>query len=103
MSRFTSTGDLLDQLILGNPPGSLLVPLCAKEVLVLRILGSRWQTLSKSVVAAHSELMAHPTGFGAVDTKMYLTRKYSQDNVIMGTQVHEIELSPELFVWPLPK
>jgi hypothetical protein len=91
---------ILDQLILSNPPGTLLVPVCAKELFVLRTVGINWQRLVKQVVEAHQELMANPTGFGPVDMKIYVTRKYTEDNV-MSTMGQSIDLPLELFEWPL--
>lgn len=92
----------LDQLILGHPPGTLLVPVCAKELLVLRILGSRWQRLTKAVVDARDEQIANPTGFGPVEFKFYVARKMTKDNVV-GSQMDEIDLPQDFFEWPLPK
>lgn len=92
----------LDELILKLPAGSLLVPICAKEVYVLRTIGTRWQSVVKTVVAAHGELMAHPAGFGQTDFKLYVTRKYMRDNVISSVG-QEIELPQDIFEWPLSK
>lgn len=92
----------LDDLILSAPHRALLVPMCAKEVLVLRMLGTRWQGLTAQVVQAHSELMAHPEGFGAVDFKLFATRKYMEGNV-MKTLGQSIDIPQEFFTWPLSK
>jgi len=97
-----NAGNIIDRLILGNPPGTLLVPMCAKEALVLRTLGIRWQRLTTSVTQGYREQMAHPTGFGAVDIKLYLSRKYTEGKII-ATQVSEIDIPQDFFEWPLQK
>lgn len=95
-------GNMIDHLILNYPPGSVLVPICAKEVLVLRTLGMRWQRLTTTVAKEHESQMKHPTGFGPVTVQLYVSRKYTQDNVI-GNQLTEIAIPEEFFEWPLQK
>lgn len=94
--------NILDRLIFKAPRNTLLVPVCAKELFVLRTLGTRWQDLTKALTVAYTDLKECPTGFGQIDVKLYVTRKYTQDNVV-GTKVHELDLPQELFVWPLSK
>ena len=98
MKQFPS----LDELILNAPQGTLLAPICAKEVFVLRTIGTRWQHLLKPVTDAHRELMAHEHGFGAVDFKLYLTRKAVVGSVIQ-TVGQSIDVPQEIFEWPLSK
>lgn len=90
----------LDEIILSGPPNTLLAPICAKEVYVLRTIGTRWQRFVGEVREAQEEAMAMPTGFGLIETRLIVTRKYHDDNVI-NTAVHEILIPPELFQWPL--
>lgn len=97
-----NAGNMIDHLILDYPPGTVLVPICGKEVLVLRTLGTRWQRLATAVAKEHASQMAHPTGFGAIDIKLFMSRKYTQDSVI-ATQVSEIDIPEEFFEWPLRK
>ncbi len=92
----------LDELILAYPPGTLLTPICAKEVYVLRSIGVNWQRLLKPVTEAHAELMAHPEGFGPVDFKLYVTRKVRTGSVIQ-TAGQSIDVPQEIFEWPLQK
>lgn len=92
----------LDEMILNLPHKSLLTPLCAKEVYVLRTIGTNWQRLLKPVTEAHREMMAHPQGFGPVDFKLYVTRKVTQDSVIQ-TVGQSIDVPQEIFEWPLSK
>lgn len=89
-------------MILGHPPGTLLTPICAKEVYVLRSIGINWQKLLKPVSEAHTELMAHPEGFGPVDFKLYVTRKTRTGSVIQ-TVGQSIDVPKEIFEWPLPR
>jgi hypothetical protein len=90
----------LDELILKAPTGTLLTPICAKEVLVLRTLGTRWQNVTRTVVRAHNEVIAQGGGFGPVDFKLYITRKYMDGNVVK-TIGQEIAIPQEFFTWPL--
>lgn len=92
----------LDEMILSLPQGSLLTPICAKEVYVLRTLGVNWQRLLKPVSEAHRELMADPNGFGPVDMKLYVTRKIRTGSVIQ-TAGQSIDVPQEIFEWPLSK
>lgn len=92
----------LDQLILGHPPGTLLTPICAKEVYVLRSIGTNWQRLLKPATEAHRELMSHPAGFGPCDFKLYVTRKVLEGSVIQ-TVGQSIDVPQEIFEWPLPR
>lgn len=92
----------LDERILGSPPGSLLVPTCAKELFVLRTIGTRWQGLVKTVMLAYNELMQHPGGFGSIDFKLYIGRRYREGNVVK-TVAQEITVPQEVFEWPLQK
>ena len=92
----------LDELILNAPPGSLLTPICAKEVFVLRSIGTNWQRLLRPTTEAHHELMAHPEGFGPVDFKLYVTRKVRTGSVIQ-TVGQSIDVPQEIFEWPLSK
>lgn len=92
----------LDELILGHPPGTLLTPICAKEVYVLRSIVTNWRHLLKPVTEAHRELMAHPEGFGPVDFKLYVTRKVRTGSVIQTTG-QSIDVPQEIFEWPLSK
>lgn len=98
MSKYPS----LDQLILAYPPGTLLTPICAKEVYVLRTIGVNWQKLLKPITEAHRDLMAHPAGFGPVDFKLYVTRKVTEGSVIQ-TVGQSIDVPQEIFEWPLSK
>lgn len=90
----------LDEMILSLPPGSLLTPICAKEVFVLRTIGVNWQRLLKPATEAHRELLAHPEGFGPVDFKLYVTRKVTQGALIQ-TVGQSIDVPQEIFEWPL--
>lgn len=90
----------LDELILNYPPGTLLTPICAKEVFVLRTIGTRWQNVARTVAQAHGELMQYPSGFGGTDMKLYITRKY-MDGSVVKTVGQEIAIPQELFTWPL--
>lgn len=92
----------LDELILGGAPGSLLTPICAKEVYVLRTIGINWQRLLKPVTQAHQELLANPQGFGPIDFKLYVTRKIAEGSVIQ-TIGQSIDVPQEIFEWPLSK
>lgn len=92
----------LDKMILERPPGSLLTPICAKEVYVLRTIGINWQRLLKPVTEAHRDLMAHPQGFGPVDFKLYVTRKVTEGSVIQ-TVGQSVDVPQEIFEWPLSK
>lgn len=92
----------LDRMILDLPPGSLLTPICAKEVYVLRTIGVNWQRLLKPVAEAHQELLAHPEGFGPVDFKLYVTRKIRTGSLI-HTAGQSIDVPQEIFEWPLSK
>lgn len=92
----------LDEMILSLPPGSLLTPICAKEVYVLRSIGTNWQRLLKPVAEAHKELLAHQEGFGPVDFKLYVTRKVRTGSVIQ-TVGQSIDVPQEIFEWPLPR
>lgn len=98
MNKYTS----LDQLILGLPPGTLLAPICAKEVYVLRSIGVNWQRLLKPVTEAHRDLINHPQGFGPVDFKLYATRKVTEGSVIQ-TVGQSIDVPQDIFEWPLSK
>lgn len=90
----------LDEIILGAPPGTLLTPICAREVYVLRTIGTRWQHFVREVREAQAFASNHPTGFGDINTSVMVLRKYREDSVI-GTLAQEIVLPPELFQWPL--
>jgi hypothetical protein len=90
----------LDELILGSSSGSFLTPICAKEAFVLRTISIRWQSVARTVAQAHSELMQHRDGFGGVDFKLYVTRKYTEGNVVK-TVGQEIAIPQEFFTWPL--
>lgn len=92
----------LDEMIFSRPPGSLLTPICAREVYVLRTIGVNWQRLLKPVVEAHRELMTNPQGFGPVDFKLYITRKIVEGSVIQ-TVGQSIDVPQEIFEWPLSK
>lgn len=92
----------LDHMILTLPQGSLLAPICAKEVYVLRTIGVNWQRLLKPVAEAHREMMEHPEGFGPVDFKLYVTRKIRTGSVIQ-TAGQSIDVPQEIFEWPLSK
>lgn len=92
----------LDQMILTLPHGSLLTPICAKEVYVLRTIGTNWQRLLKPVTEAHREMIEHPEGFGPVDFKLYVTRKIRTGSVI-HTAGQSIDVPQEIFEWPLAK
>lgn len=98
MSKYPS----LDEMILSLPQGSLLTPICAKEVYVLRTIGVNWQQLLKPVTEAHRDMMAHPTGFGPVDFKLYVTRKVTEGSLIQ-TVGQSINVPQEIFEWPLSK
>lgn len=92
----------LDAMILSMPPGSLLTPICAKEVYVLRTIGINWQRLLKPVAEAHREIITHPQGFGPVDFKLYVTRKVAEGSLIQ-TIGQSIDVPQEIFEWPLSK
>lgn len=92
----------LDEMILSLPPGSMLTPICAKEVYILRTIGVNWQKLLKPVTEAHRDLMAHSAGFGPVDFKLYVTRKVTEGSVIQ-TVGQSIDVPQEIFEWPLSK
>ncbi len=92
----------LDQMILGSQQGTLLTPVCAKEVYVLRTVGIKWQQLAKIAADAHKDLMQHPGGIGSVDFMLYITRKVSQGSVIQTVE-QSIQIPREIFEWPLPR
>ena len=91
-----------DRIILQGPHNTLLVPICAKEVYVLRTIGVKWSRAAEAAAQMHKELMAHPLGFGPVDFKLYVTRKVTQDAVIQ-TVGQSLDLPQEIFEWPLSK
>ena len=92
----------LDSLILRSPQGTILTPICAKEVFVLRTIGIRWQQFVGVATQAQKELMAQPGGFGPADFRLYVTRKSIKEAVI-STTGQVVELPQELFEWPLSK
>jgi hypothetical protein len=93
---------VLDRIIMQQPQGTILAPMCAKEVYVLRTVGMKWSRVAEAVAQIHRELMAHPAAFGPLDFKLYVTRKASQGSVIQ-TIGQSLDLPQEVFEWPLSK
>jgi hypothetical protein len=91
-----------DNIILNGPHHALLIPTCAKELFVLRRIGLNWHELVKQVREAQKEMLALPNGFGGVEYKLYVTRKIQDGNVVQVAG-QSIDLTKELFEWPLRK